>query len=52
MTKEKDHNPEKEKEPKQGVRDLPPKKDVKGGKADEKEKDSGRTGEIDFMQNY
>ena len=37
MTKEKDHKPEKEKESEQEVRDLPPKKDVKGGNSKEKD---------------
>jgi hypothetical protein len=52
MTKEKDHKPEKEKKSEQEIRDLPPKKDVKGGSSKEKEHSSGRTGEVDFMRDY
>ena len=52
MTEEKDHKPEKKKEPEQEVRDLPPKKDVKGGNSKEKEHSSTRTGEVDFMRDY
>ncbi len=52
MTKEKDHKPEKEKESEQEVRDLPPKKDVKGGNSKEKVRSSTRTGEVDFMRDY
>jgi hypothetical protein len=56
MTKEKDHKPENEKEKgkesEHEVRDLPPKKDLKGGSSKEKGRSSGRTGEVDFMQDY
>jgi hypothetical protein len=52
MTKEKEDKPEKEKESEQEVRDLPPKKDLKGGSSKEKERRSGQTGEVDFMQAY
>lgn len=52
MTREKDHKPEKEKESEPDVRDLPPKKDVKGGSSKEKGTNSNRTGEVDFMRNY
>ena len=52
MTKEKDHKPEREEESEQEVRDLPPKKDVKGGNSKEKGRNSERTGEVDFMRNY
>jgi hypothetical protein len=50
MTEKEDHKPEREKESEQEVRDLPPKKDVKGGNSKEKGRNSGRTGEVDFMQ--
>ena len=52
MTTEKDHKPEKKKESEQDIRDLPAKKDVKGGSAKDKTRTSGRTGEIDFMRDY
>lgn len=52
MIKEKDHRPEKKKEPEQEVRDLPPKKDVKGGNSEENGRGSTRTGEVDFMRGY
>ena len=52
-TKEnRDHKPEKEKESKQEVRDLPPKKDVKAGNSKENGHTSSRTGEVDFMWDY
>ena len=52
MTKEKDHKPEREEESEEEVRDLPPKKDVKGGNSKEKGRDTGRTGEVDFMRGF
>ena len=53
QTKEnKDRKPEEGKESEQEVRDLPPKKDVKGGSSKEKGHSSGRTGEVDFMPKY
>ena len=52
MTKQENHKPEKKKESEQEVRDLPPKKDVKGGNSKEKERSSSRTGEVDFMRDY
>ncbi len=52
MIKGKDHKPESEEESEQEVRDLPPKKDVKGGNSKEQAGSSGRTGEVDFMRDY
>jgi hypothetical protein len=52
MTKQENHKPEKQRESEQEVRDLPPKKDVKGGNSKEKERSSSRTGEVDFMRDY
>ena len=48
-TENKDHEPEKEKESDKDIRDLPPRKDVKGGNSKEKARGSGRTAEADFM---
>jgi hypothetical protein len=47
-TENKDHEPEEEKESDKEIRDLSPRKDVKGGH--DKARDSGRTAEVDFMQ--
>ena len=52
MTKEKDHESQREEESEKKIRDLPPKEDVKGGNSKEKTRASGRTGEVDFMQDY
>ena len=49
-TQNKNHEPEKEKESDKEIRDLPPRKDVKGGNLKDKGSDSGRTAEVDFMQ--
>ncbi len=52
MSTEKDQSAEKgKKEPKIEVRDLKPKKDVKGGasKGGDDKKTQRKTGEIDFM---
>lgn len=51
MTKEKENEAKKKKESDE-VRDLPPKKDVKGGNSKEKGLSSTRTGEVDFMRDY
>ena len=48
--REKDSKPTKEKDGEEKFRDLPAKKDVKGGNAGEKQSERRRTGEIDFMQ--
>ena len=52
MTKEKDHESEEEKESEKEIRDLPPKKDVKGGNGNGNTRGPGRTGEVDFMQDF
>jgi hypothetical protein len=52
MTDDNDHKPEKKKDPEPEVRDLPPKKDVKGGNSKDKAHSSTRTGEVDFMRDY
>ena len=48
--REKDSKPTKEKDGEEKFRDLPAKKDVKGGNAGEKQSERRRTGEIDFMR--
>ena len=52
MTKEKDHESEKESKSEKEIHDLPPKKDVKGGNGKEDARGSGRTGEVDFMRDF
>ena len=47
-----DPKPKKEKERDEEVRDLPPRKDIKGGKAKDKQPDAPRTGEVDFMKYF
>jgi hypothetical protein len=48
--REKETTPKKENPEK--LRDLPSKKDVKGGSSSEKQNGDRRTGEIDFMQQF
>jgi hypothetical protein len=45
-----DPKPKRERDHDEKVRDLPPRKDIKGGKAKEKQSDAPRTGEVDFMK--
>ena len=45
-----DPRPKNGKEHDEKVRDLPAHKDIKGGKAKDKQSDAPRTGEIDFMK--
>jgi hypothetical protein len=49
MTTDRNRPEEEKKDAKEKVRDLPPKKDVKGGDGKTTERKSGRTVEIDFM---
>jgi hypothetical protein len=48
--REKESKPKKENQQEEKLRDLPPKKDVKGGATKEGSSEKRRTGEIDFMQ--
>jgi hypothetical protein len=50
MTTNHKESEEEKKETDERVRDLPPKKDVKGGDGKTTERNVGRTGEIDFMK--
>ncbi len=50
--RDKDPAPKKENERDEKVRDLPARKDIKGGKAKDKQSDTPRTGEIDFMKYF